>query len=132
MVHSFNRLLFSNKKIQLSIHATTWISVKCILLSKRRFIHKVSQSWIYLCDNLEKGALEEWKTDQYLPGFEGLGMWLTINEKCGGYFGWWESSIRKCSIGYMTQNSNNCIPQKAYSVTHRGNPTRNADCRKQI
>lgn len=75
--------------------------------------------WFYLYDTLEKVELKEWKTDEYLPRFEGLGMWLTINGNCGRIFGWWRSPIRKFSIGYMTQNSFVCIPQRTYSVTHK-------------
>lgn len=35
VIHSYNRILLRNKKVNPSSHTKTWINHKCILLSKR-------------------------------------------------------------------------------------------------
>lgn len=61
VVYSYNRIRLSNLKEHDVLFYTTWINLKCILISERNKTLRVHVSWCFhLYDILEKVKLKGW------------------------------------------------------------------------
>ena len=63
LVYPHSRILFSNKTSKITpnllIHTTTWLNLKCFLLTKKKKnqIKRLQTKWFYCYDILEKAKL---------------------------------------------------------------------------
>lgn len=73
VIHSYNAIIFRDKNAGLLIHAT-WMSLKCILLSKRFQTPSLHIAGCHTYGTLETAKPQGSSTDQSMPGAGG-GKW---------------------------------------------------------
>lgn len=66
-IHSYNEIIFRDKNIGLLIHAT-WMSLKCILLSKRFQTPSLHITGFHSYSTLETAKPQGQSTEQSMPG----------------------------------------------------------------
>lgn len=96
------------KRIKLQVHTTTWMNLRCIVLSRRETLKSTYTLILFTWHSAQANTYKGWKTDQWLSDSWGSGEEMLGFEEVWGHFWWWQNVLHlDCGHGYICQNLQN-------------------------